>query len=65
MLNIALGVSQSFGIPQFRILCLALYPVFRELFDSLESNFSSSLYILGISTLPDVGLVNIFSQSVG
>ena len=36
-----------------------------ELFVSLESNFLSSLYILDISPLSDVGLVNIFSQSVG
>ena len=35
------------------------------LFDSLESNFLSSLYILDISPLSDVGLVKIFSQSVG
>jgi hypothetical protein len=24
-----LGASQPFGIPQFRILCLALYPIFK------------------------------------
>jgi len=35
------------------------------LFDSLESNFLRSLYILDISPLSDVGLVKIFSQSVG
>jgi hypothetical protein len=35
------------------------------LFDSLKSNFLSSLYILDISPLSDVGLVKIFSQSVG
>ena len=35
------------------------------LFDSLESNFLSSLYILDISPLLDVGLVKIFPQSVG
>ena len=34
-------------------------------FGSLESNFLSSLYILDISPLSDVGLVKIFSQSVG
>jgi hypothetical protein len=27
MLNIFSGASQSFGIPQLRILCLALYPI--------------------------------------
>jgi len=35
------------------------------LFHSLESNFMSSLHFLAISTLADVGLVNIFSESVG
>ena len=35
------------------------------LFDFLESSFLSSLYILGISPLSDLGLVKIFSQSVG
>ena len=35
------------------------------LFDFLESNFLSSLYILDISPLSDLGLVKIFSQSVG
>jgi len=33
--------------------------------DYLESNFLSSLYILDISPISDVGLVNIFFQSVG
>ena len=66
MLNIFLGVSQPFSIPQLRILCLALYPIFKiGLFGSLESNFLSSLYILDISPVSDVGLVKIFSQSVG
>ena len=35
------------------------------LFDFMESNFLSSLYILAISPLSDVGLVKIFSQSNG
>ena len=35
------------------------------LFGVLETSFLSSLYILEISHLSDVGLVNIFSQSVG
>ena len=34
------------------------------LFDSLESNFLSSLYMLDISPLSDIGLVKIISQSV-
>ena len=35
------------------------------LFDSLQTNFLSSLYTLDISPLSDVGLVKIFSQFVG
>jgi hypothetical protein len=35
------------------------------LFDFLESSFFSSLYILDISPLSDLGLVKILSQSVG
>ena len=35
------------------------------LFGVLETIFLSSLYILEISPLSDVGLVNIFSKSVG
>jgi hypothetical protein len=35
------------------------------LFGSLQSNFLSSLYILDISPLSNVGLVKIFSQYVG
>jgi hypothetical protein len=31
----------------------------------MESNFLSSLYILDINPLSDIGLVKIFSQSVG
>ena len=65
MLNIFSGASQSFGIPQLRILCLALPHFLIGLFDFLESIFLSSLYILDISTLSDLGLVKIVSQSVG
>jgi hypothetical protein len=35
------------------------------LFEFLEFSFLSSLYILDISPLSDLGLVKIFSQSVG
>jgi len=35
------------------------------LFEFLEFSFLSSLYILGISPLSDLGLVKILSQSVG
>ena len=65
MLNISLDASQPFRIPQLRILRLALYPILIGLFDYLESNFLSSLCILDISPLLDVGLVKIFSQAVG
>jgi hypothetical protein len=65
MLNISLGVSWSFDITQLRIICLALYPFLIELFDSLESNYLSSVYILDIIPLSDVGFVKILSQSVG
>jgi len=47
-------------------LLFSLVPHFLiGLFGSLESNFLSSLYIFDISPLSDVGLVKIFSQSVG
>jgi hypothetical protein len=51
MLSIFSGASQPFGIPRVRILCLAL----MGLFDFLESTFLSSLYILDISPLSDLG----------
>ena len=62
MLNISLGASQTIGIPQLSILCLALYLILIGLFWSLESNLLRSLYILDISPLLDVGLVKIFSH---
>jgi hypothetical protein len=65
MLNISLGASQAFSIPQLRILCLALFFILIGLIGSLESNFLSLLYILDINHLSDIGLVKIFSQSVG
>ena len=64
MMNISLGVFQPSGIPHLRILCLALYLIFNRVV-SLESNLLNSLYILDISPLSDVGLIKIFSQSVG
>jgi uncharacterized protein YqcC (DUF446 family) len=55
MLNIFSGASQPYVIPQLRILCLAVYPIFNRvicfLFFFLESNFLCSLYILDISPL--------------
>jgi hypothetical protein len=61
MMNIFSGASQPLSIPQLRILCLALYPIFLV---RLESSFLSSFYILDISPLSDLGLVKILSQSV-
>jgi hypothetical protein len=65
MLNTFSCAFQPFGIPQLRILCLALYHFLMVLLDFLESTFLSSLYILHISHLSDLGLVKILSQSVG
>ena len=62
MVNISPGASQPFDIPQLRILCLALFPILIGLFDFLDHNFLSFLYILAISPLSVVGLVKIFSQ---
>ena len=59
-----LGASQSFIIPELRLLCLALYPIFNRVV-CLECKFLISLYILNISPLSNLGLVKIFSQSVG
>jgi hypothetical protein len=64
MLNISLGASRTFNIPQLRSLCLPLYTILIGLFGSLESNFLSSLYLLDISPQLDVRLVKIFFQSV-
>jgi hypothetical protein len=62
-LNISLSAFRPFDTPQLGILCIAFVLPFLKtgLFDSLESNFSSSLYILDIRPLTDVGLVKIFS----
>jgi hypothetical protein len=65
MLNISLGASQPFSICQLKIVYLYLYPILMGLFGSLDSKFLSSLSILDISPLPDVGLVKIFSQFAG
>jgi hypothetical protein len=54
-----LGGSWPFDIPQLRIPCLALHPILKRVFDSLEFNFMSSLYVLDISPLLEVGLVKI------
>jgi hypothetical protein len=53
-LNISLGASQTFDTPLLWILSLVLYTIF------LVVIFLSSLYILDISPLSDVGLVKFF-----
>jgi hypothetical protein len=65
MLNISLGVSWTFKFPQLRILFSSVSRFLIRLFGSLESNFLSSLHILDINPLSDIGLVKIFSQFVG
>jgi hypothetical protein len=65
MLNTFSGASQTFVIPRVKVLCLALSPIFNGFFEFLEPSFLSSLYILDISPLSDLGLVKILSHSVG
>ena len=66
MLNIFSGASRPLGIPQVRIICLSLSPIFlMGLFDFLEFTFLSSLYTFDISPLSGLGLVTILSQSIG
>jgi hypothetical protein len=45
MLNISLGASRPFKIPQLRILFSFVPHFLIVLFDILESNFNSSLYV--------------------
>ena len=58
-------LSWPFEIPLLRILLHFVLQVLIELFELLMSNFLSSLYILFINPLSDVGLVKMFSQSLG
>ena len=62
MLNIFSGTSQPFGISVENSLFSSVPHFLIGLFGSLKSNFLSSLYILDICPLLDVGLVKIFSQ---
>ena len=49
-----------------RLLCSVQYPIFKiGLIRILKSSFLCSLYILEIRPLSDMGLVKIFSHSVG
>jgi hypothetical protein len=49
VLNISFGASQSFSIPQLRILCLALYPIFLIFISCVTPSgymgFSTVLYL--------------------
>ena len=49
-------ISEYFNL----IFSLALYPILIGVFVFLESNFLSSLYILDISPLSDIGLIKLF-----
>jgi hypothetical protein len=71
-LNISFGVSQAFKIPWLWILGLLLYPiiwlgcsVILIGYFLVILSFLSSLYILDIRPLSDVGFVKTFSQSAG
>ena len=65
MLNIFSGASLPFGVPQVRILVQLCAPILMGLFDFLDSTFLSSLYILDISPLSDLGQVKNLSKFVG
>jgi len=72
MLNISLYAFWPFEIPLLRILSsskshfeIGLCGVCLLFVCLLESNFLSSLYISGISTLSDIRILKIFSQSLG
>jgi hypothetical protein len=67
MLNIFSGASQpAIRYSSVENSLFSSVPHFlMGLFEFLESSFLSSLYILDISSLSDLGLVKILSQSVG
>jgi hypothetical protein len=64
MLNISLSASQPLRSSVGNSLFISVAHILIGLFGFLEFNFLSSLYIFDISSLSDVGLVKIFSQSV-
>ena len=64
MVSISLSVFQPFELHIFRVPCLGLHPIFYWIFVLLMLSLLSSLYILEISPLSDLGLVKIFSHSV-
>jgi hypothetical protein len=55
MLNIFSSACQPFGIPQVRILCLALRPILNGVIWISGVHLLSSLYTLDISPLSDLG----------
>jgi hypothetical protein len=62
MLNISLGASQPFSVPQLKILCLAPYPIFNRVISfSGVQLLEFFMSILHISALSGLGLVKIFS----
>ena len=65
MLNIFSGAFQPFGIPGENSLLSSEPHFLMGLFNFLESSSLSSLYILDITPLHDLGLEKILSQSVG
>ena len=60
-----LSASRPLEISMLRILFSSVLHFLIDLFGLIESNFLSSLYVLHISPLQDVGLVKNFSQPVG
>ena len=65
MFNIYLGASHLFEYPQLRILFSALLSIFNRVIWVSGVKFLSSLHILDVSLLSDVGLEKIFPQTVG
>jgi len=59
------GLQNGTTTLEISLLFSSVPHLLMRLFDFLESTFLSSLYILEISPLSDLGLVKILSQSVG
>jgi len=59
MLNISLGTSQPLYSSAENSWFISVL-ILIGLFDSLKSNFLSSLHVLDVSPLSDIGLVKIF-----
>jgi len=65
MLNISLGTLYPLGSPQLKIICLPLYTIYKWVIWISGFYFLNSLNILDICPLSNIGLVKIFSSSVG